>query len=68
MKIPNNEKIVVSYVFEGIKCYAVTQNALKGKFTLYKIVDNDYQKMTTADSPVGFDKVVAKDREKEYLI
>jgi hypothetical protein len=62
MKIPNNETIVVSYVFEGVKCYSVTQNALKGKFTLYKIVDKDYQKMATADSPIEFDEMVAKDR------
>ena len=62
--IPINEQIVASYVFEGVKCYAITQNALKGKFTLYKIVNKDYQKMTTADSPLEFSKVVAKDREE----
>ena len=60
MKIPSNEKIVVSYVFEGVKCYAVTQNALKGKFTLYKISNNDYQKMTTADSPADLNEMVKK--------
>ena len=62
MKIPSGEKIVVSYVFEGVKCYAVTQNALKGKFTLYKIINNDYQKMTTADSPADLNEMVKKDR------
>ena len=62
--IPINEQIVASYVFEGVKCYAVTHNALKGKFTLYKIVNNDYQKLSTADSPLEFAQLVAKDREK----
>lgn len=65
MKISNNEKIVVSYVFEGVKYYVITQNALKGKFTLYKIVNNDYQKIITADSPASFNEAVKKDREKE---
>ena len=64
MKIPNNEKIVMSYVFEGVKCYLVTQNALKGKFTLYKIIDNDYHKIMTANSPFEFDETVKKDRSK----
>jgi hypothetical protein len=60
--IPSNEKIVVSHLFEGVKCYVTTHNALKGKFTLYKIVDNDYQRMTTANSPVNFDEIIKKDR------
>ena len=60
MKIPNNEKIVMSYVFEGVKCYLVTQNALKGKFTLYKIINGDYQKTMTANSPLEFDETVKK--------
>jgi hypothetical protein len=62
--IPINEQIVASYVFEGVKCYTVTQNALKGKFTLYKIVNKDYQKIITADSPLKFGEIVAKDREE----
>ena len=64
MRIPNNEKIVMSYVFEGVKCYLVTQNALKGKFTLYKIMNNDYHKIMTATSPLEFDETVKKDRSK----
>lgn len=62
MKIPSNEKVMVSYVFEGVKCYTTTYNALKGKFTLYKIVDDDCQKLKTADSPLEFDEIVEKDR------
>jgi hypothetical protein len=62
MKIPTNEKIVVSHLFEGVKCYVTTHNALKGKYTLYKIIDDDYQKMVTANSPVNFSDVIKKDR------
>ena len=64
MKLPSNERIVVTYVFENIKCYVVTHSALKGKFTLYKIKDKDYEKITTADSPLKFDEIVKKDRSK----
>ena len=63
--LPSNEKIVVSHLFEGVKCYVTTHNALKGKFTLYKIIDDDYQKMVTANSPVNFNEIVDKDKAKE---
>ena len=63
MKIPNNERLMVTYVFDGTDCYKVTQNVL-GKYILYKIINGDYQKMKTADSPLEFDKVVKKDRSK----
>lgn len=63
MKIPQTEKIVLTYVFEGVDCYVVTQNILK-KYTLYKIIDDDYQKLKTLESPLGFDEIVEKDRSK----
>ena len=63
MKIPKNEQAMVAYVFEGVKCYTVTRNAV-GKYTLYKITNGDYQKMKTAESPLEFDRVVEKDRSK----
>lgn len=63
MKISKNEKIVLTYVFEEVECYTVTQSTL-GKYTLYKIIDGDYQKMRTSESPLEFDKVVEKDRSK----
>lgn len=64
MKIPVSEKIAVTYIFEGVKGYIATHNALKGKFMLYKIVDGDYQKLKTANTPVEFDEIVKKDRGK----
>ena len=63
MKISKQEKIVLTYVFEGIKCYTVARNIL-GKYTLYKIVDDDYQKLKTADTPMEFDEIVEQDRSK----
>lgn len=63
MKIPKQEEIVMTYVFDGVDCYVITCNPIR-KYTLYKIIDDDYQKLKTADSPLEFDKVVEKDRSK----
>ena len=62
MKIPKNEQILLTYVFEGVDCYVSTRNIF-GKYTLYKITDEDYQKIKTAESAEDFDRVVKKDRE-----
>lgn len=64
MKIPNNEKIVVNYVYEGIKDYIATYHLIKGKYTLYKITDGDYQRIKISDTPIGFDEIIKKDRSK----
>lgn len=61
MKISKQEKIILTYIFDGIDSYVVTRNIL-GKYTLYKIINDDYQKIKTADSAVDFDKIVQKDR------
>lgn len=63
MKISKQEKIVLTYIFEGIDCYIVTQNNLQ-KYILYKITDDGYQKLKTSDTPLDFDKIVEKDRRK----
>lgn len=63
MKIPKQEKIVLTYVFEGIDCYVVTQNNLQ-KYTLYKIIADGYQKLKTSNTPLDFDEIVKKDRRK----
>lgn len=64
MKIPVNEKIVVTYLNEGVKEYIITHHTLRGKYTLYKIIDDTLQKMKTADTPIEFDELVEKDRSK----
>lgn len=63
MKVPNNEKTVLTYVFDGVSCYTITRNTV-GKYVLYKIIDDDWQKLKTAESPLELDKIVAKDRSK----
>ncbi len=63
MKIPKNEKSMVSHVFDGVKCYVTTLNTVNGKFNLYKVINNDYEKISTADTPLKFDEVIAKDRK-----
>ena len=62
MKIPSNEKIVVTYISEGIKDYIITHDPYRHKFILYKIVDGDYRKLGSSDTPIGFDEIVEKDR------
>ena len=61
MKIPKQEQIVVTYLFDGVEYYVATRNTL-GKYVLYKVLDDDYQKMQTSASPLDFDKVIEKDR------
>ena len=63
MRPSKNERVMLTYVFGGTDCYAVTQN-VTGKYTLYKIINEDYQKMKTAESPLEFDQLVKKDRSK----
>ena len=66
MKIPKNEKGMVSYIYDGQKCYYITQNTINGKFTLYKVIgDSDYEKMATADSPLKLEEVMRKDRKEK---
>lgn len=61
MKIPKNEIKMTTYVFDGVKCYTITRSNL-GRYTLYKIVDDDYKKMKIADSPKDLELVIDKDR------
>lgn len=61
MKIPKNEQLMTTYLFGGVEEYVATRNAV-GKYVLYKILDDDYQKMSTSASPLDFDKVIEKDR------
>ena len=61
MKIPANERIVVTYLCEGIEKYIGTHNAIKDKYSLYKITNGDYQRVKTADTPIEFDKIIEKD-------
>lgn len=63
MQISKQEKIVLTYVFDGIDCYVVSRNNLQ-KYILYKIIDDGYQKLKTSSTPLDFDEIVEKDRRK----
>lgn len=42
--------------------YAIYQNPLTQKFTLY---DSAWNKLATANTPVGFEEIARKDRDKK---
>lgn len=64
MRISKQETIMRTYIFDGVEKYVETRNLL-GKYILYKIIDNDYQKLKVAESPIEFNKIIKKDRESE---
>lgn len=38
--------------------YLVTQNPLKEQFTLWKCLDDGFEKIKTSDNPLEFDKII----------
>lgn len=38
--------------------YLITQNPLKGQFTLWKCVEDGFEKIKVSDGPRDFDKVI----------
>lgn len=64
MKVSKQETIMQTYIFDGVESYIITRNLL-GKYILYKIVNNDYQKLKVAESPIELDKIIKKERESE---
>ena len=65
MKIPKQETIMVSYIFENITEYVATHNIL-GKYILYKKNNNDYQKIKVSDNPLEFDRIIETERSKNH--
>lgn len=54
--IPSSENGV------GVEClngeYLITQNPLKEQFTLWKCLDDGFEKIKTSDNPLDFDKII----------
>lgn len=54
--IPNSENGV------GVEClngeYLITQNPLKEQFTLWKCLDDGFERIKTSDNPLEFDKII----------
>lgn len=63
MKISKQETITETYIRDEVKEYIVTRNLL-GKYILYKVKENDYEKLKTAETPVDFKEIVMKDWSK----
>ena len=38
--------------------YLITQNPLKGQFTLWKCLEDGFEKIKTSDNPLDFDDVI----------
>ena len=62
MKIPKNEDIITEYAFNGVIDHVATQHLLTDKFTLYKLIENSYEKIKTDETPIGFDDIIKKNR------
>lgn len=57
--IPSSEtrKLAICYTKpnESGDKYLITQNPLKNQFTLWKCIDNGFEKIATSDNPENFD-------------
>ena len=38
--------------------YIITENPIKGQFTLWKCIEDGFEKIKTSDNPRGFDDVI----------
>ena len=61
--IPSSENgVTVSCITRSNTEYWITQNIEKNRFTLWKIVDGGYEKISIASSPLDFDEILYPDR------
>jgi hypothetical protein len=63
MRISKQETIMETYIKDGVADYIITRNSL-GKYILYKVKEDDYEKLKTAETPVGFQGIIEKNRGK----
>ena len=55
--IPSSETGKVDCLGKNDK-YVITENPLKAQFTLWKCLDDGFEKVKTSDNPLDFDKVI----------
>ena len=55
--IPSSEVGKVDCLDKNDK-YVITENPLKAQFTLWKYLDDGFEKVKTSDNPLDFDKVI----------
>ena len=55
-------KTIPSSEIEKVDCangkYIITENPLKEQFTLWKCLDDGFEKIDTSDSPLYFDDII----------
>ena len=53
--IPSSEELKVNCINGE---YLITQNPLKEQFTLWKYLEDGFERVKTSDSPLDFDKII----------
>ena len=57
--IPSTETGVrTSCITESGDEYIITQNPLKEQFTLWKVCEDGFERISTSDSPLDFDSII----------
>lgn len=56
--IPENEIQQVTQVAKSGKTFWITFNPTKGRFTLWRKVGNEYERLSTAANPLDFDEEI----------
>ena len=57
--IPSSETGTrTSCITESGDKYLITQNPLKEQFTLWKCLDDGFEKISTSESPLDFDNII----------
>lgn len=56
--IPNSETGKVDCATNSGDKYLITQNPLKEQFTLWKCLEDGFEKIKTSDNPLYFDDVI----------
>lgn len=58
--IPSSETgIGVDCLAKSGDRYLITQNPLKEQFTLWKCLEDGFEKIKTSDNPLEFDKIIS---------
>ena len=56
--IPENEIQQVAQITKSGKTFWITFNQTKGRFTLWRKVGNEYERISTAANPLDFDELI----------
>lgn len=68
--IPNQEVIKLTCFTKSNKSgdkYLVTQNSMKEKYALWKCVDDEFEKISTSDSPLDLDDIICYEVNEDIM-